>query len=400
MNPPQYLLPTVLALLLLHVPCIRAADWPQWRGPNRDGVVRGVQAPAKWPKTLREEWKVTVGESVSCPVVVGDRVYAFTRQKDDESVLCLDAASGEQKWRSEPYPAPYHWWPGEGNFSKGPRSTPTVAGGRVYTAGVSGVISCLETGTRKVLWRKQSKEPPPYGGPASPLVADGLCVVHVGCNSKDDGLTAFDAATGEQKWRVADGSRPGAGSPILAELAGEKQLVLFTSWNLRGVSPATGKTLWALKLDGSEKNSTPLLYKDLIIFADYKDRLRAIRLEKGEKGLTPKDVWQAHGAAPYMSTPVLDGDLLFGASVRGGRLLLLPRRSDRQDSLGEQRGLPFRLRVGRQRRGRLAIPNRAGPALRGPAERPGVRADRGLPVRQPADLGPPRLPRGPHPDPE
>jgi outer membrane protein assembly factor BamB len=293
-------------------------DWPQWRGPNRDGVVHGVTVPKHWPKTLKEEWKVPVGEGVSSPVVVGGKVYVFTRQKDDELVLCLDVATGKEVWRSEPYSAPYQWQGGEGTFSKGPRSTPTVAGGRIYTAGVCGVISCLDSRTGKLLWRKQSKEVPPYGGAASPLVADGMCVVHLGCSAKEDGLTALDAATGEVKWRLADGSRPGSGSPIFAELAGERQVVLFTSWNLRGVSLTTGKTLWALKLDGSEKNSTPLLYKDLIIFADYKERLRAIRLEKGEKGLTPKGVWVADGAAPYMSTPVLDGDLLFGASVKGG----------------------------------------------------------------------------------
>src|SRR5262245_57429673 len=150
-----------------------SADWPQWRGPNRDGVVQGVIVPEKWPQALTEEWKVPVGEGVSCPVVVGNSVYVFTRQKDDELVLCLDLATGKENWRSEPYPAPYQWGPGEGNFSKGPRSTPTVAGGRVYTAGVSGVISCLDAGTGKVLWRKASKAAPPYGGPASPLVTDG-----------------------------------------------------------------------------------------------------------------------------------------------------------------------------------------------------------------------------------
>jgi outer membrane protein assembly factor BamB len=296
-----------------------SADWPQWRGPNRDGVVHGVKVPDQWPGALKEEWKVTVGEGVSSPVVVGDRVYVFTRWRDDEVVLCLDLAGGKEVWRSEPYAAPYKWWPGEGTFSKGPRSTPTVAGGRVYTAGVSGVLSCLDAATGKVLWRKQSGDAPPYGGPASPLVADGLCIVHLGCDNRGDkdGLTAFDAATGEVKWRLADGSRPGAGSPILADLAGERQVVLFTSWNIRGVSLATGKNLWALKLDGSEKNSTPLLYKDLIIFADYKDRPRAIRLEKGEKGLTPKEVWKGEGPAPYMSSPVLEGDLLFGSSSRG-----------------------------------------------------------------------------------
>src|SRR5436305_8578891 len=103
---------------LLLVAPVLSQDWPQWRGPNRDGVVHGVTVPAKWPKTLKEEWKVTVGEGVASPVVVGGQVYVFTRQKDDESVLCLDVATGKEHWRSEFYSAPYQWWPGEGTFSK------------------------------------------------------------------------------------------------------------------------------------------------------------------------------------------------------------------------------------------------------------------------------------------
>jgi outer membrane protein assembly factor BamB len=302
---------------LVGVAAVCSADWPQWRGPNRDGVAQGVKVPEKWPRVLKEEWKVEVGEGVSSPVVVGERVFVFTRQKDNEFVLCLDLATGKEVWRSEPYSAPYRWWPGEGNFSKGPRSTPTVAEGRVYTAGVSGVLSCLDAKSGKLLWRKESRERPPYGGPASPLVTDGLCIVHLGCGGKDDGLMALDAATGEVKWRVADGSCPGYGSPLLAELAGERQVVVLTSWNLRGVSLTTGKQLWGVKLDGPEKNSTPVLYKDLLVFADYKERPRAFRLEKSDKGLTPKEVWKGDGPTPYMSSPVLEGDLLFGSSCRG-----------------------------------------------------------------------------------
>src|SRR5262249_55057158 len=90
------------------------ADWPQWRGPNRDGVVRGVSAPARWPKTLTEEWSVPGGPGAASPVVVGGSVYVFTRQKSDEFVLCLDLHSGRELWRSEPYPAPYRPGPGDG----------------------------------------------------------------------------------------------------------------------------------------------------------------------------------------------------------------------------------------------------------------------------------------------
>jgi outer membrane protein assembly factor BamB len=189
-----------LAAALLLTTAALSQNWPQWRGPNRDGVVHGVKVPATWPNSLTEEWKVEVGEGVASPVVAGKSVYLFTRQKDDELVLCLDVSSGKEKWRSEMYPAPYQWWPGD-KTSNGPRSTPTVAGGRVYTAGVSGVLSCLDAATGKLLWRKQSKNAPPYVGPASPLVTDGLCIVHLGRDSRgdEDGLTAFDENTGERR---------------------------------------------------------------------------------------------------------------------------------------------------------------------------------------------------------
>ena len=204
----------ILGIAIAHLgpvaSCLSAQDWPQWRGPNRDGVVHGVKVPEQWPGTLRDEWSVTVGEGVSSPVVVGDRVFVFTRQKNDEMVLCFEVATGKEVWKSEAYPAPYHFWLGEGDFSKGPRSTPTVAGGRIYSAGVSGVLSCLDAKTGKLLWRKQSRLAPPYGGPASPLVTDGLCIVHLGCGGNDDpdGLTAFDAATGMVKWQLRRRQRP------------------------------------------------------------------------------------------------------------------------------------------------------------------------------------------------
>jgi RNA polymerase sigma factor (sigma-70 family) len=317
-------------------------DWPQWRGPNRDGIVHGVKAPETWPKTLTEEWSVPVSDGYSCPVVVGDRAFVFTRDKDCEQVLCVDVNTGKEVWKSEPYPAPYRFWPGEGDLMKGPRSTPTAAGGRIYTAGVSGVISCFDAGTGTLVWRKPSVDAPPYGGPASPLVTDGLCIVHLGCDSRGDkdGLTAFDAATGEVKWRLADGSRPAAGSPIVADLAGERQVVLFTAWNLRGVSLATGKNLWAVKLDGPEKDGTPLLYKDLIIFADYKQRPQAIRLERTASGIEPREVWKGDGPTPYMSTPVLDGDLAFGASSRGrGSFFCLDARTGKTLWESDDRGV-------------------------------------------------------------
>jgi RNA polymerase sigma factor (sigma-70 family) len=288
--------------------------WPQWRGPNRDGVVHGVTAPRQWPRALKEEWKVAVGKGVASPVVAGGKVYLFTRQKDDaELVQCFSLAGGKEIWRSKPCPAPYRVGVGEGNADDRPRSTPTVAGNRVFTLGMTGVLSCLDARTGKLLWRKNTGYIPYMG--SSPLVADGLCIVHVAA-AKNGGLTAFHIRTGEVKWRYSEGPSPMSASPILVDLAGERQVVSYYHGNLLGVSVATGKKLWtAPSAPGAV--ITPVLYKDLLIYAagDRTEPLHALRLEKGPKGMTAKEVWKAKGHPLYYSSPVIARDLLFGMSV-------------------------------------------------------------------------------------
>jgi outer membrane protein assembly factor BamB len=285
-------------------------DWPQWRGPNRDGHVQGVSVPAKWPKTLKEEWKVTVGEGAASPVVAGGKVYVFTRLKGNEVVLCLDVANGKELWRSQPYPAPFKPGPGDA-FSNGPRSTPALAQGRIFTLGISGILSCLDANTGKQLWRKDYQ---PYYSRSgnSPLLADGLCFAHMG-TGKTGGLRAFDVATGGVKW-CFDHDNPASSSPILVQLAGERQIVTFTRSELLGVSAITGKLLWRTRCyHGYFENCvTPVQYKDLLIAAGRMEPPRAFRLEKGAKGIMPMEVWKAKAAPSYMSTPVVAGDWLFG----------------------------------------------------------------------------------------
>jgi outer membrane protein assembly factor BamB len=303
-----------------------AADWPQWRGPNRDGVVLDVAVPRKWPRTLKEEWRVEVGEGYSSPVVVAGQVYVFTRQEDDEVVRCLDVATGKVLWRSEPDPAPFKPGPAAPGDKK-TRATPAVAGGRVFTLGVRGVLSCLDARTGKRLWRKDSGQQPIYGASASPLVAGGLCIAQVG----KGGLTAFEAATGEVKWCYDDViGGPAYASPILADLAGERQVVTLTQGHFIGVSAATGKLLWRLPLPrwDVEKCITPVVYKDRILFADCGEPLRAIRLEKSAAGITAREVWKSDSLTLHMSSPVLAGDWLVGFSgQRLGHLFCLDANS-------------------------------------------------------------------------
>jgi outer membrane protein assembly factor BamB len=299
----------------------KGVDWPQWRGPNRDGIVHGVTVPTRWPRTLRQVWQVPVGEGVSSPVVAGGRVFLLTRHRADEEVaLCLDLATGTEIWRSS-YAAPYklggpaHGW-------EGPRSTPAVADGRVFTFGISGILSCLDARTGTLLWRKDFVKQYPGTGPgwgtsASPLVADGLCILHVGGPDRG-GLTAFDAATGAVTW-CYDGDGPAYGSPILVDLAGARQVATLTLNYFLGVSATTGKLLWKVPCREihSENCVTPVLYKSLLIYAGRKERPQALRLDRGPMGLTATKVWSGDGPTLYMNSPVLAGDWLLGASDRG-----------------------------------------------------------------------------------
>jgi RNA polymerase sigma factor (sigma-70 family) len=299
---------------------IAPGDWPQWRGPNRDGIVRGVAVPEKWPKELSEEWRVPVGEGVASPVVSGGRVFVFTRENDTESVRCLDLAGGKQIWRSEPYAAPYSQRPEERNFSKGPRSTPAVADGRIYALGMSGALSCLDAGTGALLWRRdctpsRASPDPAYGG-SSPLVANSLCIVHAG-DGKTGGLTAFDALTGDVRWVCADGYSPMSGSPILVDLAGECQVVTYCASNAAGVSAASGRKLWSMGSGGvGQPHTTPVRYRDLVVLNDILQPLRALRCEKTDHGIAAKEVWKAKSLPVACCSPVIVGDLVFGMSSR------------------------------------------------------------------------------------
>jgi RNA polymerase sigma factor (sigma-70 family) len=349
--------------------------WPQWRGPNRDGVVQGVSVPEKWPKTLQEEWSVPVGQGVASPVVDDGKVYVFTRQKDDEFVLCLGLQSGKEIWRSEPYPAPYKPGPGEGTADNRPRSTPAVAEGRIFTLGMSGILSCLDAGTGKLLWRKDTRYS--YYGGSSPMVVDGLCIAHLGDGAKAGGLTAFDVLTGEMKWCFDEGYGAMSGSPILVDLAGERQLVTYSAWNAAGVSVVTGKKLWGVGPGGGGMPcTTPLQYKDLILLADNMDSLRALHLEKGDSGIQAKEVWKAKGLPLYYSSPVLAGDLVFGMSTRkGGCFFCLDANSGKTlwESEGGQAGHASILSAGSvllflTDRGRLIIVKAIGTAYEPIAE--------------------------------
>ena len=150
-------------------------DWPQWRGPNRDGAVMSFKEPTAWPETLVEQWKLDVGLGYATPVLVGDRIYVFSRQGEDEVLRALDADTGDVIWSTR-YPAPFELNPYMKSHGMGPKATPTYADGRLFVFGMSGIVTAFDAETGKSLWRRPAPPKQPlYHSAMSPLPFD--CIV-------------------------------------------------------------------------------------------------------------------------------------------------------------------------------------------------------------------------------
>ena len=311
---PSLSLPLALAVIAISVP---AEDWPQWRGPHRDGVAAAFPEPKAWPEKLTLKWKVTVGEGHASPVVADGKIYVHTRQGDREVVTALRPESGQAVWQ-EGYAAPYTMNPAATSHGKGVKSTPVVDDGRIFTFGITGTLSCFDAATGKPQWRKEFGSPD-FGVATSPVVDRGLVIVYVGGNTQG-ALTAFDASTGAEKWSWK-GDAPGYASPIIVELGGARQVVTQSRDKIVGVSAATGELLWQIpfKTAYAQNIVTPVLYRDILIFSGTGNPVMGVKVLKRGAAWTTETVWQNKDFSMYMSSPVLGGaagDLLFGFSER------------------------------------------------------------------------------------
>jgi len=306
-----------VCVVVIIASCGLAQDWPQWRGLNRDGKVSGFAAPKKWPKEFTQKWKVTVGQGDSTPALVGDKLYVFTLQDGNEVTLCLNASDGKEVWRDK-YAA--QAVTGAAARHPGPRSSPAVADGKVVTLGVAGVLSCLDAGTGKVVWRKDPFPAvvPKFFTAMSPIIVDGMVIAHLG-GQGNGAIIAYDLAGGNEKWRWA-GEGPEYASPALLTVAGTKQVVTLAEKSIVAVGVADGKLLWQLPFAPAMRAynaATPIIDGKKVIYTGAGRGTRAVKIEKEADGFAAKELWSNPDVAPQFNTPVLKDGLLFGLSNQG-----------------------------------------------------------------------------------
>jgi outer membrane protein assembly factor BamB len=332
----------ILALLFGVSTLVNGQDFPQWRGSNRDGRIDVVPAISKWPSQLRNGWKIEVGTGHSSPLVVGNRVYIHARQGENEVVSALDPGTGKRIWQDS-YSVAYSVNPAAREHGKGPKSTPVYAGGRLYTLGITAILSCYEVARGRLLWRRNLGDrfvarAPLYGTAMSPIVDRGLVILHGG-GPDQGGLIAFDELTGKERWAWT-GDGPGYASPIITEIAGKRQLVTQTEKYIVGIWVDTGALLWKIpfETDYSQNIITPVAWRDLLIFSGYNKGVMALRVGWRDNQWVTDQVWQNRELSMYMSSPVVSGSWLFGFSHRNkGQHFCLDLESGRTLWTGDPR---------------------------------------------------------------
>ena len=304
----------VVVLLVVGFAPVAAQDWPQWRGPARDGLIRAFREPASWPMTLTKRWNVEVGTGYATPLVVGDRLYVFTRQGENEVMTALDAASAKVLWRTS-YPAPFKMNPATAPHGPGPKSTPTFAANRLFTLGISGIVTAFDADDRQTDLAETRR-------PCRAAVSHG----HVAARRRqpDDPPRGRTRQRGVDLFRRGDrqGSlelewrRPGVRFSAAVRSGGTPQVVTFTQKNFVGVSLEDGKLLWRrpFTTPSTTTSQTPILYKDTMIQMGRDNGITAFRVAPGSNEWTTTDVWRTEEVSAHMSDAVAIDNVLFGLS--------------------------------------------------------------------------------------
>ncbi len=327
----------VLAALLITSFSGHAEDWPQWLGPKRDGVWRETGIVKKLPEQPDYRWRVNIGGGYAGPAVADGRVFVMDRQlakeaanpedpfsqgtiRGSERVVCLDEATGTTLWVHE-YDCPYTV-----SYAAGPRATPTVDDDRVYTLGTEGNFLCLDVKDGSVKWQKDFKKDygvktSTWGWASAPLI-DGDNVISI-VGGDGSTVVAFDKMTGEEVWRALTAKEPGYSAPMIYELNGRRQLIIWHPQGIAGLDPKNGNVLWSHDWDVrfGLTAPTPRQSGDKLFFTTFYNGSLLLDLSSGK----PEVLWQSKKISEkdtdilhsIISTPVIAGETIYGVGSYG-----------------------------------------------------------------------------------
>lgn len=319
---PKTLLALALTLELLPSSALWAEDWPQWRGPSRDGVCAETGLLESFPAGgLQVRWRAPVGWGWSSPVVAGGRVYLadseVVKPKPKERLHCFDETTGKPLW-THTYEVGYEDWAFDPKQEVGPVATPIVQNGKVYTLGRVGHLFCLDAGKGDVLWQKNlDKDYKGVFGPGtpSPLIEGDLLIVFIG-GKAGAGVVAFHKDTGKEVWKALDEALTFS-SPIVITSGGKRQFIVWTQESVTSLDPATGKTYWRQKLLTSNEYavSTPVFHKDRLLIGGLMLKLDPDK--PAAQVLWPDSKAPARRILSHTSTALFRGDHLYSAKSSG-----------------------------------------------------------------------------------
>jgi outer membrane protein assembly factor BamB len=286
-------------------------EWPGFRGPHRDGVVRGVRIATDWAASPPVElWRRPVGPGWSSFAVHGSRFYTQEQRGDDEIVACYDLATGQPVWKHRD--AARFW---ESNAGAGPRGTPTLHDGRVYSLGATGILNALDAGDGAVLWSRNAATDtgtaiPGWGFASSPVVFGDLVVVATAGR-----LAAYELATGKPRWFGPDGG-DGYSSPHRATVGGVTQILLESATGTTSVAPADGAVLWKHAWPVGTRIVQPALTADGDVLLTSGGGMRRVAVARGAGGWKVEERWSSDGLKPYFNDFVVHGGHAYGFDGR------------------------------------------------------------------------------------
>ena len=319
---------------------LAADEWPQWRGPNRDGVWRETGIIDKFPSSQIElRWRAPISSGYTGPTVADGRVYVMDLQAEPveaERVHCFDWQTGEKLW-TQRYECPYR----DVHYPAGPRASVSIDDGRAYALGTKGHFHCYDAATGEVLWKtdfdaEYQSRIPQWGIAASPLVDGNLVILQIG-GSGGACIVALDKKTGEEVWRALD-DRASYSAPIIIEQAGRRVLVCWTGNHVAGLDPASGTTYWKHPFTPKKmviNVPTPVVEGNRLFVSAFYDGSLMLQLFQDEPRV--EEIWRRRGFSERMtdslhamiSTPYFQGDYVYGVDSYGELRCLDANTGDR-----------------------------------------------------------------------